>query len=88
MDEWQTDGACRGTDPEAMFVTGAEQHKAAKVCEPCPVRAACLAHALDNREDYGVWGGQTERQRRQLLKDHPHVTSWRAVLVDRAHRAD
>mgnify|MGYP002653434957 CR=1 FL=1 len=34
------------------------------------------ADALDNRVEFGVWGGMTERQRRALLKQHPEVRSW------------
>jgi WhiB family redox-sensing transcriptional regulator len=36
----------------------------------------CLADALDNQMDWGVWGGMTVRQRRVLLKQHPEVRSW------------
>jgi hypothetical protein len=36
----------------------------------------CGAEALDNRVEFGVWGGMTERQRRALLKQHPEVVSW------------
>jgi len=38
--------------------------------------AECAAEALDNRLEFGVWGGMTERQRRSLLKQHPEVESW------------
>ena len=47
----------------------------------CPVRFDCLAEALDNRIEWGVWGGMTERERRQLLRQRPDVASWRSVLV-------
>lgn len=47
----------------------------------CPVRALCLAEALDNRIEWGVWGGLTERERRQLLRQRPDVTCWADVLV-------
>ena len=46
----------------------------------CPVRTECLADALDNRIEFGVWGGMTERERRALLRRRPHVTSWRRLL--------
>ncbi len=36
----------------------------------------CGADALDNRVEFGVWGGLTERQRRAMLKAHPDVESW------------
>jgi WhiB family transcriptional regulator, redox-sensing transcriptional regulator len=40
----------------------------------------CLADSLDNRTEFGVWGGMTERQRRVLLKRWPQVESWRALF--------
>ena len=51
------------------------------MCTGCPVRLECLADALDNRMDFGVWGGMTERERRALLRRRPEVRSWRAELV-------
>ena len=41
----------------------------------------CLAEALDNRIEWGVWGGMTERERRLLLRQRTDVRSWRSVLV-------
>lgn len=46
----------------------------------CPVRAECLADALDNRIEFGIWGGMTERERRALLRRRPQISSWRALL--------
>jgi WhiB family transcriptional regulator, redox-sensing transcriptional regulator len=66
--------------PVDLFVQGAEQHKAKAVCGACPVRAECLAEALDNKVEWGVWGGLTERERRALLRRRPNVTSWRQLL--------
>lgn len=80
VEEWPSQGACRGEDPDALFVQGAAQQQAKQVCLSCPVRSECLAHALDTRTEFGVWGGLTERERRQLLRERPDVTSWRAVL--------
>ena len=34
----------------------------------CSVRTACLEYALSNRERDGVWGGNTERERRRILR--------------------
>jgi WhiB family redox-sensing transcriptional regulator len=46
----------------------------------CVVRTECLADALDNEVEFGVWGGMTERERRALLRRRPNVTSWRLML--------
>jgi WhiB family redox-sensing transcriptional regulator len=78
-ENWPQLAACKD-DPEQMFVTGAEQHQAKKRCFGCPVRTECLAEALDNQLEWGVWGGLTERERRATLKTRPNVTSWRRLL--------
>jgi hypothetical protein len=56
------------------------------VCSGCPVRFECLAEALDNRIEWGVWGGMTERERRLLLRQRSDVTSWRAVLLGKSNQ--
>jgi WhiB family redox-sensing transcriptional regulator len=78
--EWATQGACRASDPDALFVQGAAQNRAKMVCLGCPVRTECLADALDHRIEFGVWGGMTERERRALLRKRPDVESWRDLL--------
>jgi WhiB family transcriptional regulator, redox-sensing transcriptional regulator len=77
---WAQHGACVKAKPDALFVRGAAQRAAKKVCVGCTVGVDCLADSLDNRTEFGVWGGMTERQRRALLIRWPDVTSWRAVL--------
>jgi WhiB family redox-sensing transcriptional regulator len=66
---WQADAACRGTDPNLWFPErGATLAEARQVCAGCPVRAECLEWALDNNQSLGVWGGLSERARRQMQK--------------------
>lgn len=79
-EEWTGLARCKQSRPDELFVRGAEQHKAKVVCAACPVRAECLAEALDNGIEWGVWGGMTERERRAVLRKRPNVTSWRALL--------
>jgi WhiB family redox-sensing transcriptional regulator len=78
--DWAPQGACSKAEPDALFVRGAAQHAAKKVCVGCPVIAECLADSLDNHTEFGVWGGMTERERRALLKRRPEVVSWRALF--------
>lgn len=73
---WVAQARCRGENPDDLFVRGAAQRKAATICRHCPVQLECGADALDNRVEFGVWGGMTERQRRALLRQHPEVISW------------
>src|SRR5262249_9767689 len=78
--DWPSMAACRNGDPDALFVQGAEQNVAKRICRSCPVRYECLADALDNRIEFGVWGGMTERERRALLRRHPQVASCRRTF--------
>ena len=85
---WRTASRCRTSDAEDLFVTGRKQREARQFCRICPVRTECLAHALDHRVEFGVWGGMTERQRRALLKQHPEVVSWADFFTaQRKHRS-
>jgi WhiB family redox-sensing transcriptional regulator len=50
--------AC-GTNPDLFFAESPQDVARAKeLCAGCPVRAACLADALDRGEPWGVWGGE------------------------------
>jgi WhiB family redox-sensing transcriptional regulator len=80
VEQWALQGACIAAEPDALFVRGAAQQLAKQVCMSCPVIAECLADALDNHTEFGVWGGTTERERRALLKQRPGVESWRALF--------
>lgn len=73
---WVSQALCRDTDPDELFVRGAAQRQAVAICRHCPVLQQCGADALDNKVEFGVWGGMTERQRRLLLNQHPEVVSW------------
>jgi len=80
VDEWAKQANCADQDPDALFVRGKAQHDAKAICRTCPVLAECLAEALDNRTEFGVWGGMTERERRALLRKRPDIRSWKAAL--------
>jgi len=72
--DWRHRAACRDEDPELFFPIsemgpGARQLDEAKaVCARCPVRTQCLNYAVDNGLDHGVFGGTTERERRELVR--------------------
>ncbi|WP_460768715.1 WhiB family transcriptional regulator [Mariniluteicoccus flavus] len=79
-DDWTLMAKCQGST-DALFVEGAEQKQARTICRDCSVRPHCLAEALDNRIEWGVWGGMTERERRHLLRVRTDVSSWASVLL-------
>lgn len=69
---WQDRAACRGgkaaelffaADYEPLAAKLRRQDAAVQICTACPVRQACLDHALSFPEPVGVWGGLTEDQR-------------------------
>ena len=68
---WVVFGACRDSDADAdtFFPSTREAtEKAMAICASCPVQIECLEYALEARERFGVWGGRTEKQRRQMLR--------------------
>lgn len=62
------EAACRGLDPELFYAEGgAAVAKAKALCADCPVRQRCLEWAV-RREEFGVWGGTTARERAALRR--------------------
>jgi WhiB family transcriptional regulator, redox-sensing transcriptional regulator len=50
---------CRLSNPDLFFAESPTDVETAKgLCRACPVRAVCLAGALERREPWGVWGGE------------------------------
>lgn len=41
---------------------------AKRICERCPVQSPCAAYAILNDVSYGLWGGMTTNQRKQLSR--------------------
>ncbi len=78
------DGLCSGArDPERWWkglpkgVTDAvlvARHRAAALCEGCPVIEQCRWYALEAGEDDGVWGGLCEADRATIRRG----SSWRS----------
>jgi WhiB family redox-sensing transcriptional regulator len=86
---WSETAACRQLkNPDDMFVQGAAQHRVKNLCNQCRVRNECLAEALDNQTEFGVWGGMTERERRILLRRRPDITSWKQLLKNSKNKFD
>lgn len=66
---WMRWASCAETDPDIFHPedgNAAQAEQAKSVCRRCPVRDQCLAYALDNNEEHGVWGGLSPKERRRL----------------------
>lgn len=71
---WQDEAACAGTEPGRFFASDEPtQQEALELCRGCPVREACLEHALRHGERYGIWGGLREHERQQLVRRRRRV---------------
>jgi len=71
---WRDQAMCRDTDPELFFPIGTTGQallqiaKAKSVCCQCPVTVECLEFALETNQDTGIWGGNSEEERRQMRR--------------------
>ena len=77
--DWQLRGSCQGLNSSVFFHPDGERgsarsrraDRAKAICQRCPVLEQCRRHALSAREPYGVWGGLTEEERRELWTHQP-----------------
>ena len=59
--------ACKDSDPELFFPpTLADAAVAKIICEQCRERITCLNWALRDTQIFGIWGGTTDVERREL----------------------
>jgi len=69
--DWQGSALCAEVDPDMWFPDAggaSKEYLAAKaLCQRCPIRAQCLAFALEHHEDHGIWGGLAPSERRALV---------------------
>ena len=69
MSDWRDQAVCKEADPNLFYSNKpAEIKQAVEICNTCPVRVLCANYAVAENEEYGVWGGLTEADRRQLRK--------------------
>lgn len=72
--DWRASAACRDEEPELFFAsdqTAYGQHtvdEAKAVCRRCPSQDACLQFALDEGIDHGIFGGLTDKDRRNMRR--------------------
>lgn len=70
--DWRHRSACRDEDPELFFPVGeqgpalTQVAEAKTVCVRCPVLDECLSWGLETGQEFGVWGGLSEGERRAM----------------------
>lgn len=70
---WMYDAACAGADPDRFFPADCRSPAldAKELCASCLVQPECLEYSLAAGEEFGVWGGLTEKERRNALRAGP-----------------
>jgi WhiB family redox-sensing transcriptional regulator len=71
---WREQANCRDVAQSVFFHPDDERGPmrekreayAKRFCQGCPVRTACLDEAFTAPQDYGTWGGLSERERRNI----------------------
>lgn len=65
MHGWRNRAACREVSVDVFYPEkGQSAMPAKRICAKCPVKFECRMEAVISNEPYGVWGGMTERERR------------------------
>ena len=74
------DPLCSQTDPEIFFPSETKgegyttSRYAKSICAECDYTLQCLITAVMNKEEYGIWGGSTVRDRRAIKTKSQAVT--------------
>jgi WhiB family transcriptional regulator, redox-sensing transcriptional regulator len=69
LGEWTAHAICTDADPEIFLPPpGKPSAVARQICSRCPVWADCLAYALAAEEEFGIWGGLDQDERRNLKR--------------------
>lgn len=64
------DAACVSADPELFFPQDRldpQIRDAKRICARCPAAARCREYSLSTGQEFGIWGGIDEWDRRDLL---------------------
>lgn len=68
--EWVERALCAEVDPELFYPErGGSVAPAISICRACPVRAECLAYAMERDDLWGVWGGVSEQGRKKARRE-------------------
>lgn len=69
LQEWRKEALCIDQSPDLFFPEIREpNHPAKRICEMCAVRFDCLQYAIDTNQQFGIWGGTVEKERKTLQR--------------------
>lgn len=91
--DWRDASACIGLDLNLFFpistvgtAVQAQIEEAKAVCAECPVQRACLDWALAVGPEFGIFGGQTDTERRLLReRTNPNARLVTAAIPRSGH---
>lgn len=71
---WREKAECKGMSLSLFFPENERQSslsrknnkKIKSICQSCSVQTNCLSYAIDNQIEYGIWGGFTSVERKEL----------------------
>lgn len=65
---WRKLGLCL-VYPSVDFFDGSQINKrrCREICAECTVREQCLQFSLDNEEEFGIWGGLDDKERKVMM---------------------
>jgi WhiB family transcriptional regulator, redox-sensing transcriptional regulator len=68
-ENWEVLAECKDFETKVFYPTdGAGVNAAKAICNQCVVKIKCLEYAIARNEIHGVWGGTSERERKQIIK--------------------
>lgn len=73
MVDWKN-ARCEGEDREMFYSDDKiDQEKAKAICHLCPIEVDCRQWALAVKEEFGVWGGMSAKERKAAKVKRPRI---------------
>lgn len=82
--------ACKGQETALFFIDNGPLTskrvrigigKAKSICNGCEIKVECFMHAVNNQENYGIWGGTTAKERMRLNASMDSISYSEAVEI-------
>lgn len=67
-EDWQAEGLCRGKTDRFFPGQGGDSETPKRICHNCPVESQCLEYAIRTCQTFGIWGGKSEKERRDIRR--------------------